>query len=267
MSNEVCTLPSHLFQGTEYHSPVSEPSFFSTLFPSLSFYPSMLWEGGKLYTAALRGQCSDMAWMRGSENIWRNLERVGCRAHIEGMENIAATPEACIFVGNHMSTLDAFGLPAIIRPFRPVTPVVKRSLVTMPVFSAIMLSRDPIAVDRVNPRADFAAVMEGGKERLSKGISMIVFPQSTRSLGFDPAKFNSIGVKLAKHANAPIVPMALKTCAWGQGKKLKDFGKINPDIPIHIRFGKPLYVHGSGKEEQAHICAFIQHALEEWRTC
>ena len=264
MSNELCTLPSHMLRGTEYHSPAREASVFSSCFPSLSAYSGMLFVALKLYVQARLGRCSDLAWMRASEGIFRHLERVSCRIHIEGLEHIGATREACIFVGNHMSTLDAFGLPAIIRPFRPVTPVVKRSLTTMPLFAPIMNSRDPIAVDRENPRADFTTVMEGGLERLNRGISIIVFPQSTRSLTFDPRKFNSIGVKLAKHAGVPIIPMALKTDAWGQGGAVKDLGPIRPEKTVHIRFGAPIHVRGQGKEEQARICDFIQGSLEEW---
>jgi 1-acyl-sn-glycerol-3-phosphate acyltransferase len=258
-------VPSRLFQGYSFHSPQREPSCFSRTFPTLSCYAGVLVEALRLHYAARQGTCDDMAWTRGSEGIFHNLLRVGCSVHIEGLENLAAMHEPCVFIGNHMSTLDAFGLPAIIRPFMPVTPVVKRSLCTMPFFGPIMRSREPIPVDRVNPREDFKAVMEGGTKHLANGISMIVFPQSTRSTVFDPAKFNTIGIKLAKHANVPIIPMALKTDAWGQGKYTKDLGAINPALPIHFRFGKALRVQGNGKEEHASIIQFIQQSLDEWQ--
>ena len=106
-----------------------------------------------------------------------------------------------------------------------------RTLTTyMPFFGPVMCSRDPIVVGRTNPREDLAAVLEGGLERLKKGISIIVFPQHTRSREFNPQMFNSIGVKLAKKAGVPIVPLALKTDAWGQGKKIKELGPVTPGM-------------------------------------
>ena len=81
--------------------------------------------------------------------------------------------------------------------------------------------------------------MEGGRERLAQGRSIIIFPQTTRSLGFDPKLFNSIGVKLARRAGVPVVPIALKTDAWGVGKLIKDFGKIHPEKTVLVDFNKP----------------------------
>ncbi|MDD4702666.1 MAG: lysophospholipid acyltransferase family protein, partial [Desulfovibrio sp.] len=134
-----------------------------------------------------------------------------------------------------------------------------------PLFGPVMRSRDPIVVGRANPREDLTAVIEGGLERLSKGISIIVFPQSTRSLVFDQSHFNSIGVKLARKAGVPVVPVALKTDAWGQGKKVKELGPVKPGMPVRYSFAKPMYIQGQGKEEHAAICQHIASHLESWQ--
>ncbi|MGD8264746.1 MAG: 1-acyl-sn-glycerol-3-phosphate acyltransferase, partial [Desulfobacterales bacterium] len=73
--------------------------------------------------------------------------------------------------------------------------------------------------------------------------------------------FNSLGVKLAKRGKVPVIPVALKTDAWGVGRKFKDFGKIRPAIPVHITFGDPLQIQGSGKEEHKIIVDFISNTL------
>jgi 1-acyl-sn-glycerol-3-phosphate acyltransferase len=128
----------------------------------------------------------------------------------------------------------------------------------------VLKARDPVVVERKNPRADLAAVLEGGEARLRQGTSIVVFPQSTRSLSLDPALFNSIGVKLAKRAGAPVVPLALKTDAWGMGALIKDFGRISPLLPVRFAFGEPLSVTGNGKAEHAAVCAFIGEHLRNW---
>jgi len=42
--------------------------------------------------------------------------------------------------------------------------------------------------------------------------------EKERTVAFDPALFTSIGVKLAQRAGVPVVPLALLTDAWGNGR-------------------------------------------------
>ncbi len=252
--------------GDTYRSPGIQAGVFSRMLPSLSFY-SRLFLGPVrwLCRRAARGLCDDAAWVYAS--IWTAdlMERMGCPIEVEGMDAITAEDGPCLFVANHMSTLETFMLPGMIRPRRPVTFVVKKSLTTMPFFGAVMRSRDPIVVGRVNPREDLSAVLDGGVERLRKGISIIVFPQSTRSSVFDARHFNSIGVKLARKADVPIVPVALKTDAWGQGKKIKELGPVKAGMAVRYRFARPMRVRGQGKEEHAAICEYISSTLAAWQ--
>ena len=165
-----------------------------------------------------------------------------------------------------MSTLETFILPTLIAPFKDTTFVVKQSLVDYPVFKHIMRTRDPITVGRTNPREDLKAVLEGGAARLQAGMSVIIFPQTTRTSVFDPEQFNTIGVKLAKKAGVPIVPIALKTDAWGNGALLKDYGRIDPSKKVYFAFGKPLQIKDRGTEEQHKIVEFIAGKLKKWET-
>jgi 1-acyl-sn-glycerol-3-phosphate acyltransferase len=214
---------------------------------------------------AVRGVYDRKAWADSSFEIFRFIEKTGGRFHITGMENIIKISEPVLFISNHMSTLETMIFPGIIAPFREVTFVVKESLVKHPLFGDVMRSRDPIVVGRTDPRKDFDAVMTGGQERLSKGISIIIFPQSTRSLEFKPEEFNSLGVKLAKKAGVSVVPVAIKTDFWGNGKLIKELGPIDRHKPIHIRFGEPFPITGTGKNENQKIIDFIQESLREWQ--
>lgn len=137
-------------------------------------------------------------WTDSSIEILRLIEKIGGRFHITGMENIIKVVEPVVFVSNHMSTLETMVFPGMIAPHRKVTFVVKESLVKHPLFGDVMRSREPIVVGRTDARKDFATVMTQGSELLSRGISIIIFPQSTRSSVFKPEEFNTLGVKLAK---------------------------------------------------------------------
>ena len=252
---------------TEYHTPPGRAGWLPRLFPCLCLYP-LIWKcicQGSY--AAMRGRYDDEAWALNSFQVLQSLEYVGCRIHAEGLEHITEVQGPCVIVGNHMSALETLVLPGFVEPRKHVTFVVKRSLTTSRVFGYIMRSRDPVVVDRRNPREDLAAMLTGSAERLARGISMIVFPQATRSPNFDREHFNSIGVKIAGRNNVPLIPLALKTDAWSCGSKgvLKDYGKVRPDLPVHLRFGKAFRVEGNGKEEQEQLCRFIEDALAEWR--
>ncbi len=248
-----------------YTTVEQNPGLVARYFPSLAFYArSLCGPVFRLCYAAQRGRCTDYCWANESTAFGKVMEKVGCHIHISGMEHVDAVQESCIFVANHMSTLETFLLPGIIRPRRPVTFIIKDSLMKTPFFKDVLATRDVICVGRSNPREDLKCVMEEGKKRLDAGKSLIIFPQSTRAVEFNPKKFNSIGVKLAKHSAKPIIPLALKTDAWSQGKLIKDFGALYPERTIHFAFGKALHVQEQGKAEHAQICSFIQEHLQNW---
>jgi len=213
---------------------------------------------------AKRGRYDDGAWQASSLEVFRQLEGVGVRFEISGVEHVEQLEGPCVLIGNHMSILETVVLPAMIQPVKPVTFIVKQSLLEAPVFCHVMRSRDPIAVTRTNPRQDLKAVLEGGAARRERGISIILFPQTTRTVEFDPGQFSSIGAKLALKAAVPIVPVALKTDAWENGKRFKDLGKIDPSKKVRIAFGEPLRVEGRGAAEHRAVIGFIEEKLAAW---
>ena len=152
----------------------------------------------------------------------------------------------------------------MILPFRKVTFVVKQSLVEYPIFKHIMRSRDPIVVGRVNPRDDLKAVLGGGRERLDSGMSIVIFPQRTRTVTFDREAFNTIGIKLAKRAGVPVIPLALKTNAWSNGTLFKDYGRFRPEEEVRFEFGEPIEISGPDRDAHEAVIAFISSRLTEW---
>jgi 1-acyl-sn-glycerol-3-phosphate acyltransferase len=136
----------------------------------------------------------------------------------------------------------------------------------MPVFGPIMRSRKPVLVGRTNPREDLKVVLEGGTEKLNSGQSIVIFPQSTRALVFNSEDFNSLGIKLAIKAGVPVIPIALKTDAWGIGRLVKEFGPIDRRKKVHFAFGEPLTIQGRGSDEHQKVVNFIQEHLAKWGT-
>ena len=247
-----------------YRSPERRVSHLVGRAADWFFYPKIAAIVLRASRSSKRGKYGGEKWVRSSLDVLHALESVGIKFEIENFSAFQNMDSPCVFVGNHMSTLETFVLPCLIRPYREVTFIVKKELIEYPVFKHVMIHCDPIVVGRMNPREDLKAVMAGGEERLSRNVSIVVFPQTTRMVDFDPKQFNTIAVKLAKRSGVPLVPFALRTDAWGNGKKIKEFGTIDPSKPVHICFGEPLRVSGSGKEEHEFIIQFIMDKLQLW---
>lgn len=252
------------FEGDTYKTKPRRISFLSRVFPFFPFYVRLVSLVIKASRKAKQGRYDTKEWCGSSLTTLHALEQAGIAIEVTGFDHIRRLDGPAVFIGNHMSTLETFVLPVLISSFKEATFVVKQSLVDYPVFKYVMRSRNPITVGRSNPRDDLRAVMDGGTQRLNAGSSIIIFPQTTRTPIFDPEQFNSIGIKLAKRAGVPVIPFALLTDAWDNGKYLKDFGRIDPTKKVYFAFGAPLRIKDRGNEEHQQIIDFIMAKLKEW---
>ncbi len=252
------------YHNSAYSSPERQSSWSNKIFPSTSFYCRVFFIVAQAAGKVKRGTYDGTDWGRSSYEVLQEIEKIGVRLEITGIDHVKNHNRPAIIIGNHMSMMETLLLPAIIQPFMDVTFVIKESLLNYPVFKHVMRSRDPVAVGRTNPRQDLKVVMTEGKERLGRGLSVIVFPQTTRSHTFDPKQMSSIGVKLARKAEVSVIPLALKTDGWQNGTMIKDFGKIDTTKTAYFSFGEPMEVSGKGNEEQQAINDFIVGKLEDW---
>jgi 1-acyl-sn-glycerol-3-phosphate acyltransferase len=254
------------FEKGAYRTKASKVSLLAHFFPGPVFYSNTAWIVFWAGHAAKQGRYGNQEWADSSHDVMTALEKIGVSIEIKGVDNFRSLDGPFVFIGNHMSALETFVLPCIIQPLKDTTFVVKESLIDYPVFGPVMRSRNPVVVGRTNPREDLKAVLNGGTEILSSGRSIVIFPQTTRAPVFNPSEFNTIGVKLAKKADVPVVPIALKTDAWGNGRRLKDFGRIDPSKKVYFSFGKPMRVKNRGVEEHNAIIAYIEEHLKKWNS-
>jgi 1-acyl-sn-glycerol-3-phosphate acyltransferase len=255
------------FTGSSYDTPESfQRALGDRLFLNTRWYFAgrYLREVIRSRSIALRGLYDRKAWADTSYRVFRVIEECGGRFHLRGLDNLRAVHGPFVFISNHMSTLETMTFPGIIAPYMEVTFVVKESLARHPIFGPVMSARNPILVKRSNPREDFQTVMAKGKEFLANGTSVIIFPQSTRSAEFIPEEFNSLGIKLARAASVQVIPVAIKTDFWGNGKYLKELGPLRRSSPIHMVFGTPFPITGNGKEEHKQVIDFIITHLQQW---
>jgi len=235
-----------------------------SLFPSVSFYLKLI---KIIYSAnrkAVKGLYDGINHTAASLHVLHALESVGVKIKVEGMNNIKKADTPVVFVANHMSSMETMILPAFIYPIKPVIYVIKQELTTFPLFGKVVSANDPIVVSRQNPRQDLLRVFEEGAKRLADGKSIIIFPQKTRIKYFKVKDFNTMGEKLAQKNNVYLIPTALLTDAWGNGKLLKDFGKIDPNKKVFVSFGEPFKVGKDTAAAHRKVIEFIESKFNEW---
>ena len=255
------------FNENKYETGRDKRNIFDKLFLNTRWY--FVYGYGKEVingrNLAVKNEYDTESWAQSSYRILQDIEKSGGRIFIDGIDNILKVDGPVVFVSNHMSTLETFVFPCIIAPLKEVTYVVKESLISMPLFWHVMKSRNPIVVSRKNSRQDLLNVISQGKEKIEKGISIILFPEGTRQEVFNPEKFNSLGIKLAKEAGVPVIPVAIKTDFWGNGKIIKDIGPIRRKEPVCISFGEPVSITGNGKAEHKQVVEFISGKIDEFK--
>jgi 1-acyl-sn-glycerol-3-phosphate acyltransferase len=132
------------------------------------------------------------------------LITTGVRVTVEGLERL--TPgRTYVFVSNHQSIYDIpvlfWSLPYQLRI------IAKESLGNFPFLGWHLRRTGHLLVNRRNP--DPAAIFEWAGRLMSRGLSLIVFPEGTRSRDGQVARFKGGSFYLALEAGLPVVPISL----------------------------------------------------------
>jgi 1-acyl-sn-glycerol-3-phosphate acyltransferase len=154
----------------------------------------------------------------------------GIRYRVVGRSNIPDEP--CIILANHQSAWETFCFQLI---FPPQVWVLKRELLWIPFFGWGLAMLAPIAIDRRSGARALKQTYEQGKDRLSRGFWIVMFPEGTR---VDPGAhrpFQSGGAWLAVKTGAKVVPVAHNAgLCWPRNAWLKRPGVITVNIGAPI---------------------------------
>ena len=146
----------------------------------------------------------------------------GVTVNVEGKDNIPETP--FVVLSNHQSPWETYYLQ---RNLRPVSTILKRELLKIPIFGWGLAAVKPIAIDRGNPRQALKAVIEQGQLRLQEGMNVVVYPEGTRMAHGQYGNHARSGAALACAANVPVLPVAHNAGrCWPAREFLKHPGTI-----------------------------------------
>ncbi|MCE9639947.1 MAG: 1-acyl-sn-glycerol-3-phosphate acyltransferase [Betaproteobacteria bacterium] len=166
--------------------------------------------------------------------LWGAETICGIRYRVLGAENVPA--QACVVLSKHQSAWETLAFQVI---FPPQVYVIKRELLWIPFFGWGLAMLSPVAIDRTAGMRALKQMLAQGKDRLTRGFWIIVFPEGTRVAPGARGTYQTGGAAIAVHAGAPVLPVAHNagTC-WGRHAFRKYPGTITVSI------GKPIDSRG-----------------------
>jgi 1-acyl-sn-glycerol-3-phosphate acyltransferase len=164
-----------------------------------------------------------------------------------GRENIPRHPS--IILCKHQSAWETIALQVI---FPPQIWVLKRELLYIPIIGWAWMALSTIPIDRSAGREALKKLVTHGKDRLAKGLWVVIFPEGTRIAPGTRAKYHIGGAWLATHTQTTVVPVAHNAgLFWRKNAFLKTPGTITLSI------GKP--IETSGLKADA-----LNQQVEDW---
>jgi len=199
-------------------------------------------------------QCAcDNAARRWGEALVR---AAGVTVKLEGLENLR-TDQPQIVVSNHQSWFDVFTLAARL-PVR-YRFVAKKELGTIPVFGRAWKSCGHVAVDRGNREAAIESLEQAWREIHEDKLTMILFPEGTRSPDGRLKDFKKGAFVLAVQGQVPLVPVAV---VGSRDVMPKGSMRVRRGT-ITVRIGTPIETKGSTIRDRNRLLKAAWDAIYE----
>jgi 1-acyl-sn-glycerol-3-phosphate acyltransferase len=137
---------------------------------------------------------------------WSILRIARISLTVRGLENLDPS-EQYVFMVNHQSNIDIPVLVQSLTQFQ-LRWIAKKELLWVPLFGWAMWATKHIIVNRSDP-TDAVKSLERAKRRIAAGISVVVFPEGTRSRNGKLLPFKKGGFLLALKTGKNIVPVTI----------------------------------------------------------
>ena len=195
------------------------------------------------------------SYLRKPTNIWIlgifKLLKYCCHISYEiiGKENIPNYP--IIVASKHQSAFETFALFLTIKNSIFIH---KKQLYFIPIFGQYLRKSNMISIERSDRFSAMKKILKQAKLKMSKGCSIIIFPEGTRKKIGDPPDYKSGLLGIYKETKAEILPVALNSgYCWPKHTFIKNPGKIT------IKILKPI----STKLDRKDILKNLEKLIEE----
>lgn len=156
---------------------------------------------------------------------------LGNPVKIEGLEH---SHNQAVFISNHASVFDVL-LIMWLTPIGSVG-IAKKEIVWYPLLGQIYWLANHLRIDRSNPSRAIQSMKEAAREVVKNKLSVIIFPEGTRSRTGRLLSFKKGVIHLAVQTRLPIVPVVMIGThnAWKKG------GLCIRPVPMAVKFLPPV---------------------------
>lgn len=177
------------------------------------------------------------------------------RVTVSGLSKIDPS-QRYVFCSNHLSYLDP---PVVLASLeKPVCFLAKQSLFSIPFLGWAMRRAGDVPLDRENPRRATRS-LQMAVARIRQGVSVIVFPEGTRSLSRQLQPFLSGAFRLAIEAQVPVAPVAI----GGTREALPPGSLCLRGGRVQLMVGEPIPTQGLTKRDRDHLAAQTRERIEK----
>jgi len=175
-------------------------------------------------------------WVSGWAHAVMWWLRVTCnlRYEVTGREHIPATPS--VILSKHQSAWETIALQSI---FPPQVWVLKRELLMIPFFGWGLWAVGSIPIDRSSGREALKKLVNHGKDRLKRGLWVVIFPEGTRTAPGARGKYHIGGAWLASHTETTVVPVAHNAGRYWRKNSILKYPGV-----IQVVIGQPIDTAG-----------------------
>jgi 1-acyl-sn-glycerol-3-phosphate acyltransferase len=189
--------------------------------------------------------------------IWSKsiLFVAGTKLKVYGLDNIDSEKNY-IFIANHQSHFDVLAVFNIL----PLTVrfLAKKELFRIPLFGWAIAAVGMIKIDRSN-REKALQSMEEAQQIINKGVSVVVFPEGTRSFDGKIQKFKKGGFVIALKCRIPIVPVSISGSRFILKKHTL---RIEPGI-IKIVIDQPIETGSYSYEQRDQLAEHVKKVIKK----
>jgi 1-acyl-sn-glycerol-3-phosphate acyltransferase len=171
-------------------------------------------------------------WAR--TNLWLLKTLCGLDYRIEGAEHLPDVP--FISMWKHSSTWETIAQMLLVPR---AAWLLKREILWVPVLGWAIARFKPIAIDRKAGGTAVNQVVTQGRERLSEGLGVIIYPEGTRVAPGETRRFGMSAALLASQSGAPLVPIA-----HDSGYYWRRRGLLKRPGTIRVIIGQPVDPRG-----------------------
>jgi 1-acyl-sn-glycerol-3-phosphate acyltransferase len=203
----------------------------------------------KLWTL---GHAVPTAWSKSI--LWAS----GVKVEAEGLEVLEGN-QPRVLVANHESWFDVFALCAVIpSAFRFVG---KQELEKVPLLGPAWVGSGHLAIDRGDRNSAVDTLREATTRMHESGLTIVMFPEGTRSPDQELQRFKKGSFVLALQAQCPIVPVGIE----GSGRIMPKGSFRIRSGTIRVRVGTPISTEGLTMESRDRLLEESRVAVAELR--